>query len=52
MMKLSTYLETLFETKSYTDEVNYKLLLEKLNLLGKKINNFVRAVERQHISPK
>ena len=46
------HLETLFETKSYTDEATYKVLLEKLNLLGKKINNFVRAVERQHISPK
>ena len=46
------HLETLFETGSLTDETLYKTLKEKLDLLGRKLNKFITAVEAQHISPK
>ena len=42
------HLETLFETGSLTDEVSYEDLHAKLEQLGKKINNFIQAVERSH----
>ena len=46
------HLETLFETGSLTDETLYKTLKEKLDLLGRKLNKFITAVEAEHISPK
>ena len=42
------HLETLFETKSLTNEILYKDLLERLNQLGIKINNFLQSVEKNH----
>ncbi len=42
------HLETLFETASLKDEVLYNSLHQKLELLGKKLNNFIQAVERSH----
>jgi four helix bundle protein len=42
------HLETLFETFSLKDEPLYKLLHQKLDVLGKKINNFLKAVEQGH----
>ncbi len=39
--------ETLFETGSIKDEHLYKLLHQKIELLGKKINNFLQAVEKK-----
>jgi four helix bundle protein len=45
------HLDILFETKSLTDEKLYKELKEKLVILGKKINNFLQAVEREHSKP-
>lgn len=42
------HLETLFETESLKDKVAYNALHQKLELLGKKLNNFFRAVERNH----
>ena len=42
------HLETLFETGSLTDETSYINLHSKLEQLGKKINNFIQAVERSH----
>lgn len=42
------HLETLFETGSIKDEHLYKLLHQKIELLGKKINNFLQAVEVRH----
>ena len=42
------YLETLFETESLKDETIYNTLHLKLELLGKKLNNFIQAVERNH----
>jgi len=42
------HLETLFETKSLTNESTYTLLHHKLDVLGKKLNNFVKAVEQSH----
>ena len=42
------HLETLFETESLKDEAIYNTLHLKLELLGKKLNNFIQAVERDH----
>lgn len=42
------YLETLFETDSLKDNDLYLLLHSKLDILGKKLNNFILAVERSH----
>lgn len=46
------HLETLFETKSLENEVIYKELHEKLTVLGKKLNKFIQAVEKEHMSVK
>lgn len=40
------HLETLFETKSLTDQIVYKDIYERLQRLGKKLNNFIKAVEK------
>ena len=42
------HLETLFETESLKDEIMYRSLHLKLEHLGKKLNNFIQAVERNH----
>ena len=42
------HLETLFETGSLKDEILYNTLHQKLEQLGKKLNNFLQAVERSH----
>jgi len=46
------HLETLYDTKSLTDDKLYQGLHEKLELLGKKLNTFLQSVERGHISEK
>ena len=46
------HLETLFETGSLANEQTFKILIEKLNKLGKMLNGFIHAVEETHISPK
>ncbi len=46
------HLETLFETKSFSDDLLYNEIHSKLEILGKKLNLFIQAVEREHISPK
>lgn len=42
------HLEMLFETGSLKDEGLFKILYQKLDLLGKKLNNFLKAVELKH----
>ncbi len=42
------HLETIFETKSLTDQQVFNLLHERLQKLGRKINNFLKAVEKDH----
>jgi four helix bundle protein len=42
------HLETLFETSSLKDDFVYKPLHQKLELLGKKLNNFIKSVELSH----
>jgi four helix bundle protein len=44
------HLETLFETKSLTDETLYENLFGQLQTLGKKLNLFIQSVEKSHIS--
>jgi len=46
------HLETLWETESLKDEILFKSLSNKSNLLGKKLINFLKSVEEQHISEK
>lgn len=46
------HLETLYDTKSLTDKNLYNKLSERLNELGRKLNNFIQSVEKQHISKK
>jgi four helix bundle protein len=45
------HLETLYETKSLTDDVLYKQLLKEANTLGRKLNNFLQALIRGHNKP-
>ena len=42
------HLEILFETQSLKDENLYKELIEKIELLGKKLNRFLNAVNQKH----
>jgi len=44
------HLETLYDTKSFTDENLFNELREKLDKLGKKLNRFIQAVEQDHKS--
>ncbi len=46
------HLETLYETGSLTDTAIYQDLFEKINLLGRKMNLFIEAVKKTHISTK
>lgn len=46
------HLETLFETGSLKDENLFNELKNDLEILGKKINKFIQAVDAEHISPK
>lgn len=46
------HLETLFETESLKNEKTYCQLKEKLDKLGKKLNNFIQAVEKGYLSSK
>ncbi len=50
MEEENTRLETLFETKSLTDQLLFDSLHQGLQKLGRKINNFIKAVEREHNS--
>jgi four helix bundle protein len=42
------HLEVLFETKSFSDKLQFEELLSSLNRLGRKINNFLKAVDEGH----
>ncbi len=42
------HLETLFETASLKDDFIYNSLHQKLDILGRKLNNFIQAVELNH----
>jgi four helix bundle protein len=42
------HLETLFETKSLIDQTSFDDLHQRLQKLGRKINNFLKAVEKDH----
>jgi len=46
------YLETLFETGSFTDKKNFDMLQQKLMMLSRKVNNFCSALEKLHYSVK
>ena len=42
------HLETLAETGSLTDKEYYQALHRKIDHLGRKLNNFISSVEKQH----
>ena len=44
------HLETLYETGSLTDSVVFWDIKERLELLGRKLNKFIQAVDQGHIS--
>jgi len=46
------HLEELFDTGSLTDEILFKDLQARLNILGKKLNLFLQSVDANHRSPK
>jgi four helix bundle protein len=46
------HLETLFETGSLADKVFYNNIHNKIELLGKKINRYLQAVQNEHLSDK
>ncbi len=46
------HLDTLFGTGSLTDDKLYQDLNERLEKLGKKLNRFIKSVEKGHISEK
>ena len=46
------HLETLYETESLTNKELFNSLLEKANLLDKKLIRFLEAVESLHLSEK
>ena len=46
------HLELLFETGSLQDERVFQSLQSQLDILGKKLNSFLQAVEKDHKSPK
>ena len=46
------HLETLYETGSFGDKVQYEKLHNDLTILGKKINLFIQAVMEKHSSEK
>lgn len=44
--------ETLFETKSLTNEELFNNIHNNLEILGKKLNSFIQAVQAERISPR
>ena len=46
------HLETLYETKSFADNVQYGKRHSDLTMLGKKINLFIQSVMKKHSSEK
>lgn len=46
------HLETLYETESLTDKQLYDSLKNRFDLLGRKLNLFIKSVESEHISEK
>jgi four helix bundle protein len=46
------HLDTLFETGSLTDKILVQDLGERLEKLGKKLNHFIKSVEKGHKSEK
>lgn len=46
------HLDILFDTGSFVDKSLYSELTHSYDELGKKLNNFLKAVEKRHLSPK
>jgi len=43
------HLETLYETKSLTDEVAYNRIHNKINIEGRELHDFYLSVEKNHV---
>lgn len=46
------HLEGLFDCGSFTDAAKFAAIKERCELLGRKLNNFIQSVEKEHISKK
>jgi four helix bundle protein len=46
------HLETLYETKSLTDDALYANLHQRLEILGRKLYKFIQSVHKEHVSDK
>ena len=46
------HLETLFKTESLKNKILFEELAAQLDILGRKLNKFLQAVEKGHQSPK
>ena len=44
------HLENLYETESLKDEILFKKLYDRLQVLGKMLNRFIQSVEAEHMS--
>ena len=44
------HLEILYESKSLTDEKLFQDLLQRINILGKKLNKFIQSLQRPDAS--
>lgn len=44
------HLETLYNTRSFTNKATYENLARKIEILGKKLNLFIQSVEKNHRS--
>jgi len=51
-MKTSDHMELLYETGSLKDESIFQDLIKQYDILGKKINTFLKRVIEQHLAPK
>lgn len=47
-METQDHLQTLYETSSLTNDALYTELVEKVEILGKKLNSFLETVKKQH----
>lgn len=46
------HLEILYETNSLKNEMIYRMLHDKIDRLGAKLNSFIQSVEKSHLSVK
>ena len=48
LMETTDHMETLYSTNSLKNELPYQSLIADLDVLGRKLNKFLQAVEKNH----